>query len=101
MSVLDRDENTPQTSLTQGNATLINVSENGYNILDRNLGNEVTEPSQISNEIELISQRLAEGNISKTTRVRNFSSPAYWTTVWRRSHGRHKCRPNGLINLII
>ena len=58
----DRDENIPDTSLTQGNATLINVSENVNNILDRNLGSEITEPSQISKEIEFISRRLAERN---------------------------------------
>ena len=33
-------------------------------------------------------------------RVRDISSPAIWATVWRRSHGRQKCRPNGLIKLI-
>ena len=27
------------------------------------------------------------------------SSPAIWATIWRRSHGRQKCRPNGLIKL--
>ena len=52
----DRDDNTPDKRLTQGNATLINVSENANNILDRNLGSEITEPSQIINEIEVISK---------------------------------------------
>ena len=33
-------------------------------------------------------------------RVRDISSPAIWATKWRRSHGRQKCRPNGLIKLI-
>ena len=33
-------------------------------------------------------------------RVRDISSPAIWATIWRRSHGRQKCRPNGLIKLI-
>ena len=51
----DRDENTPETSFTQGNATLTNVSENVNNAFDRILGSEITEPSQISNEIEVIS----------------------------------------------
>ena len=32
--------------------------------------------------------------------VRDTSSPAIWATIWRRSHGRQKCRPNGLIKLI-
>ena len=65
----DRDENTPDTSLTQGNATLINVSENVYNNLDRNLGSEITEPSQITNEIEVTSQRQAELNSTKMTQI--------------------------------
>ena len=46
----DNDENTSETSFTQGNATLIDVSENVNNIFDRNLGSELTEPSQISND---------------------------------------------------
>ena len=33
-------------------------------------------------------------------RVRGFSSPAIWATIWRRSHGRQKCRTNELINVI-
>ena len=36
----DRDENTSETSSTQGNATLVGVSENVNNILDRNLGSD-------------------------------------------------------------
>ena len=32
--------------------------------------------------------------------VREISSPAIWATIWRRSHGRRKCRPNGSIKLI-
>ena len=32
--------------------------------------------------------------------VRDISSPAIWATIWRRSHGIQKCRPNGLIKLI-
>ena len=55
----DRDENTSETSFTQGNATLVNVSENGNNIFDRNLGSELSKPSQISKEIETITQSLA------------------------------------------
>ena len=65
----DRDENTPETSLAQGNATLNNVSENVNNIFDRNLGSELTEPSQISNEIEVISQRLTEQNNDKMSQI--------------------------------
>ena len=65
----DRDENPPDTSLTQGNATLINVSEIGNNILDRNSGSEITEPSKISNEIEVISQRLAKRKNTKMPQV--------------------------------
>ena len=40
----DKDENTSETSLLQGNATLTNVSENVNNIFDRNLGSELTDP---------------------------------------------------------
>ena len=40
----DRDENVPETSFTQGNATLVDVSENGNNSFDRNLGSKITEP---------------------------------------------------------
>ena len=65
----DRDENTSETSFTQGNATLVGVSENVNNVLDRNLGSELTEPSQISNEIEVISQRLTEQNNDKMSQI--------------------------------
>ena len=65
----DRDENTPDTSLTQGNATLIKVSENCNNILDRNLISEITKPSRISIETEIIPQRLAERNNTKMTQI--------------------------------
>ena len=65
----DRDEKTSETSFTQGNATLVDVSENANNIFDRNLGSELTEPSQISNEIEVISQRLTEQNNNKMTQI--------------------------------
>ena len=65
----DRDENTSETSFTRGNANLTKVSENVNNVFDRNLGSEITEPSQISNEIEVISQRLAEQNNSKMTQI--------------------------------
>ena len=65
----DRDENISETSFTQGNATSVDVSENVNNIFDRNLGSELTEPSQISNEIEAISQRLSEQNNHKMTQI--------------------------------
>ena len=65
----ERDENMSETSLLQGNATLTNVSENVNNVFDRNLGSELTEPSQISNEIEIISQRLSEQNSNKMTQI--------------------------------
>ena len=65
----DREDNTSETSFTQGNATLVDVSENVNNIFDRNLGSELTEPSQISNEIEVISQRLIEQNSNKMTQI--------------------------------
>ena len=63
----DRDENISETSFTQGNATLVDVSENVNNIFDRNLVSELTELSQISNEIEAITQRLSEQNNHKMT----------------------------------
>ena len=65
----DRDENTSETSFTQGDATLVGVSENVNKILDRNLGSELTEPSQISNEIEVISQKLTEQNNDKMSQI--------------------------------
>ena len=35
-----------------------------------------------------------------SSRVKDKWSPAIWATIWRRSHGRQMCRPNGLIKLI-
>ena len=43
----DRDENTSETRFTQGDATLVDVTENDNNIFDCNLGSELTKPSQI------------------------------------------------------
>ena len=65
----DWDENTSETSFTQGNATLVGVSENVNNVLDGSLGIELTEPSQISNEIEVISQRLTEQDNDKMSQI--------------------------------
>ena len=65
----DRDENISETSFTQGNATLVDVFENVKNVFDRNLGSELTEPSQISNEIEAKTQRLSEQNYHKMTQI--------------------------------
>ena len=65
----DVEENLSETSMVQGNANLTNVSENADNVFDRNLGSELTEPSQISNEIEVISQRLAEQNNTKMSQI--------------------------------
>ena len=58
----DKEENTSKTSFTQGNWTLINVSENVDNISDRNFGNESTEFSEIINRIKVLPQRLIEQN---------------------------------------
>ena len=58
-----------ETSLLQSNATLTNVSENVNNVFDRNLGSELTEPSQISNEIEMFTQGLSEQNNKKMTQI--------------------------------
>ena len=65
----DREENISNASFTQGNATLVDVAENVNNIFDRNLGSELTEPSQISNEIEVITQRLSEQNKHKMSQI--------------------------------
>ena len=64
----DRDENISETSFTQCNATLVYVSEN-VKLFDKNLGSELTEPSQISNEIEAITQRLSEQKNLKMTQI--------------------------------
>ena len=65
----ERDENMSETSLLEGNATLTKDSENVNNVFDWNLGSELTEPSQISNEIEIITQRLSEQNNTKMTQI--------------------------------
>ena len=65
----DRDENTPETSFAQGNANLTNVSESVNIVFDRNSGSEITESSQISNEIKVMSQRLAEQNSNKMSQM--------------------------------
>ena len=53
----DVEENLSETSNVQGNATLTNVSENVDNVFDSDLGSELTEPSQVSNEIDVISTK--------------------------------------------
>ena len=65
----DRDQNPLESSFTQGNATLVVVFENVNTLFNRNLGSELTEPSQISNEMEAISQRLSEQNNNKMTQI--------------------------------
>ena len=64
-----RDENTSETSFTQRNATLVDVFENVKNIFDWNSDSELTEPSQISNEIEAITQRLSEQSNNRMTQI--------------------------------
>ena len=64
----DRYENTSEPRFTHL-ATLVDVSENVNNIFDRNLGSELTGSSQISNEIEAITQRLSEQNNNKMTQI--------------------------------
>ena len=49
----DVEENLSETRIVQGNATLTNVSENNHDVFDRNLGSELTEPLQVSNEKKL------------------------------------------------
>ena len=65
----DRVENTSETRFTQGNATLVNDFEIVNDIFNRNLGSELTEPSQISNGIEAITQRFSEQNSHKMTQI--------------------------------
>ena len=66
----ERDKNMSETNLLQGNETLTNVAESVKNVFDRNLGSELTEPSsQISNEIEIITQRLSEQNYNRMTQI--------------------------------
>ena len=65
----DRDKNVSEASFTQGNATSVDVSENVNYNFDRNLGCQLTEPSLISNEIEVITQRLSEQNNHKMTQI--------------------------------
>ena len=65
----DRDENTSETSFTQGKATLVEVSDNVNNIFDRNEGSELTQLSQINIELKAITQRLSEKNSHKMTQI--------------------------------
>ena len=51
------------------NATSINVFDDVDNIFDRNLVSESTEPSQICNEIKVISQKLTEQNNARMTQI--------------------------------
>ena len=46
-------------------------------------------------------QKGVEGVETLQAGVRDISSPSIWVTIWRRSHGRQKCRPNGLINYLV
>ena len=65
----DRHQNTSETSFTQGIVTLVDVSEKFNNIFDRNLASELTEPSQISKEIDDISSRLTEQNNPRMSQI--------------------------------
>ena len=65
----DREENPSETRFTQGNAILVDVSENVNTIFDRNLGRELKEFSQTRNEFEAISQRLSGQNTTKMTQI--------------------------------
>ena len=48
---------------------MVDFSENVDHIFDRNLDSELTEPSQISNELEAITQRLSAQNSNKMTQI--------------------------------
>ena len=65
----DRDGNTSETNFAQGNAILVVYFEKFNNIFDRNLGSQLTEPSQISKEKEAISKRLSQQSITKMTQI--------------------------------
>ena len=65
----DGEENLSETSIVQGSTTLTNVSENTDKVFDRNLGSELTEPSQVRNETKIISQRLTEQNNTKISQI--------------------------------
>ena len=65
----DIEHNLSEASIVQSNATSTNVSENADNVFVRNLGSDLTEPSQVSNEIEVISQRLTEQNNTKMSHI--------------------------------
>ena len=63
------EKNLSETSIVQGIATSTNVSENADNVFDRNIGSEVTKLSQVSKEIEIISQRSTERNNTKLSQI--------------------------------
>ena len=65
----------------QGNATLIKVSENADSVLDRNLGSKLTEPPQVSNEIEDISQRLTEQKNTKMSQIEEHLNSKFEETL--------------------
>ena len=65
----DGEENLSETSIKQENTTLTNVSNNADNVFDRNLGSELTDPSQNNKMIEIISQRLTEQNNTKISQI--------------------------------
>ena len=48
---------------------MVDVSDNVINIFDMNLGSEVTELSQTSNEIEAITHILSEENSHKMIQI--------------------------------
>ena len=56
-------------ALWKDKALLTNVSETAVNVFDRNLRSELTELSQVSNEIEIISQRLTEQINTKMSQI--------------------------------
>ena len=70
----DVEENLSETSIFQGNATLTNVSENADNVFESNLGSELTEPSQVSNETEVIPQTLTEQHSTKRSQIEEHSN---------------------------
>ena len=86
----ERDENMSKTSLLRGNATLNNVSENVNNVFDRNLGSELTEPSQISNEIEINSQRLSEQNSNKMTQIEHQLNSKFEEILQEKNQSKQK-----------
>ena len=83
------DENTAETSNVQGKATLTNVFENADFVFDRNLDSELTEPSEVSNEIEVTLQRFTKQNNTKSSLVEGQLNNKFLRVTWRNQNKNH------------